>query len=221
MLGASGGQGGGIPSSLFLNHPALLHIGQNPNAGLVSTTVAKVSQSSPFPSASSISPTPCSPSPCSSPASSCSSSEMAHSPPSLGGAKIEWPPSKGQSERRRKEDTITSPFTPKLSLSLSCALLSLFFFSSMALSLLLSQSFDAKNTQNERGEMEGKRWKRGEGRERRRLKPKIFIYPKKPNKDGKEATWDLFVKNTWCRHGTSPLFLFEGKQTDDSLTKRW
>ncbi|XP_013765999.1 POU domain, class 2, transcription factor 2 isoform X3 [Pundamilia nyererei] len=89
MLGASGGQGGGIPSSLFLNHPALLHIGQNPNAGLVSTTVAKVSQSSPFPSASSISPTPCSPSPCSSPASSCSSSEMAHSPPSLGGAKIE------------------------------------------------------------------------------------------------------------------------------------
>ncbi|XP_076746200.1 POU domain, class 2, transcription factor 2 isoform X6 [Maylandia zebra] len=89
MLGASGGQGGGIPSSLFLNHPALLHIGQNPNAGLVSTTVAKLSQSSPFPSASSISPTPCSPSPCSSPASSCSSSEMAHSPPSLGGAKIE------------------------------------------------------------------------------------------------------------------------------------
>ncbi|XP_006802870.1 POU domain, class 2, transcription factor 2 isoform X2 [Neolamprologus brichardi] len=89
MLGASGGQGGGIPSSLFLNHPALLHMGQNPNAGLVSTVVAKVSQSSPFPSASSISPTPCSPSPCSSPASSCSSSEMAHSPPSLGGAKIE------------------------------------------------------------------------------------------------------------------------------------
>ncbi|XP_063341981.1 POU class 2 homeobox 2a isoform X6 [Pelmatolapia mariae] len=89
MLGASGGQGGGIPSSLFLNHPALLHMGQNPNAGLVSTAVAKVSQPSPFPSASSISPTPCSPSPCSSPASSCSSSEMAHSPPSLGGAKIE------------------------------------------------------------------------------------------------------------------------------------
>ncbi|XP_039474939.1 POU domain, class 2, transcription factor 2 isoform X3 [Oreochromis aureus] len=89
MLGASGGQGGGIPSSLFLNHPALLHMGQNPNAGLVSTAIAKVSQPSPFPSASSISPTPCSPSPCSSPASSCSSSEMAHSPPSLGGAKIE------------------------------------------------------------------------------------------------------------------------------------
>ncbi|XP_067365582.1 POU class 2 homeobox 2a isoform X8 [Channa argus] len=89
MLGASGGQGGGLPSSLFLNHPALLHMGQNPGAGLVSAAVAKASQSSPFPSASSISPTPCSPSPCSSPASSCSSSEMAHSPPSLGGSKIE------------------------------------------------------------------------------------------------------------------------------------
>ncbi|XP_051261997.1 POU domain, class 2, transcription factor 2 isoform X5 [Dicentrarchus labrax] len=88
MLGASGGQGG-LHSSLFLNHPAFLHMGQNPGAGLISAAVAKASQSSPFPSASSISPTPCSPSPCSSPASSCSSSEMAHSPPSLGGAKIE------------------------------------------------------------------------------------------------------------------------------------
>ncbi|KAM4600461.1 POU domain, class 2, transcription factor 2 [Polymixia lowei] len=89
LLGGSGGQGGGLPSSLFLNHPALLHMGQNPGAGLISAAVAKASQPSPFPSASSISPTPCSPSPCSSPASSCSSSEMAHSPPSLGGAKIE------------------------------------------------------------------------------------------------------------------------------------
>lgn len=89
MLGASGGQSGGLPSSLFLNHPALLHMGQNPGAGLLSAAVAKASHSSPFPLASSISPTPCSPSPCSSPASSCSSSEMAHSPPSLGGAKIE------------------------------------------------------------------------------------------------------------------------------------
>lgn len=91
MLGASGGQGGGLPSSLFLNHPALLHMGQNPGAGLISTAVAKASQPSPFPLTSSISPTPCSPSPCSSPVSSCSSGEMAHSPPSLGGAKIEWP----------------------------------------------------------------------------------------------------------------------------------
>lgn len=89
MLGATGGQGGGLPSSLFLNHPALLHMGQNPGAGLINAAVAKASQSSPFPLASSISPTPCSPSPCSSPASSFSSSEMAHSPPSLGGAKLE------------------------------------------------------------------------------------------------------------------------------------
>ncbi|XP_017270864.1 POU domain, class 2, transcription factor 2 isoform X5 [Kryptolebias marmoratus] len=89
MLGAAGGQGGGLSCSLFLNHPTLLHMGQNPGAGLVSAAVAKVSQASPFPSASSISPTPCSPSPCSSPASSCSSSKMAHSPSSLGGPKIE------------------------------------------------------------------------------------------------------------------------------------
>lgn len=91
MLGSSGGQGGGLPSSLFLNHPTLLHMGQNPGVGLVSAAIAKVSQPSHFPSASSISPTPCSPSPCSSPASSCSSSEMAHSPSSLGAPKIEWP----------------------------------------------------------------------------------------------------------------------------------
>ncbi|XP_032374547.1 POU domain, class 2, transcription factor 2 isoform X7 [Etheostoma spectabile] len=89
MLGACGSQGGGLPSSFFLNHPALLHMGQNPGAGLLSAAIAKASQASPFPSASSISPTLCSPSPCSSPASSCSSSEMAHSPPSVGGAKIE------------------------------------------------------------------------------------------------------------------------------------
>ncbi|KAK7886079.1 hypothetical protein WMY93_025700 [Mugilogobius chulae] len=89
MLGASGGQSGHLPSSLFLKHPALLHMAQSQGAGLVSAAVAKASQSSPFPSASSISPTPCSPSPCSSPASSYSSIEMAHSPPSLGGAKIE------------------------------------------------------------------------------------------------------------------------------------
>uniref|UniRef100_A0A3P9LPS6 POU domain protein n=2 Tax=Oryzias latipes TaxID=8090 RepID=A0A3P9LPS6_ORYLA len=89
IVGASGGQGGALASSLFLNHPTLLHMGQNPGAGLVSGAVAKVSQASPFPSVSSISPTPCSPSPCSSPASSCLSSEMGHSPPSLGGAKIE------------------------------------------------------------------------------------------------------------------------------------
>ncbi|XP_042164748.1 POU domain, class 2, transcription factor 2 isoform X5 [Oncorhynchus tshawytscha] len=89
LLGGAGGQGGGLQSSFFLNHPAFLHMGQNPGAGLVSAAVAKASQPSPFPSTSSISPTPCSPSPCSSPASSCDFDELAHSPSSLGGAKIE------------------------------------------------------------------------------------------------------------------------------------
>ncbi|XP_071252838.1 POU domain, class 2, transcription factor 2 isoform X9 [Salvelinus alpinus] len=89
LLGGAGGQGGGLQSSFFLNHPAFLHMGQNPGAGLVSAAVAKASQPSPFPFTSSISPTPCSPSPCSSPASSCDFNELAHSPSSLGGAKIE------------------------------------------------------------------------------------------------------------------------------------
>ncbi|XP_045574692.1 POU domain, class 2, transcription factor 2 isoform X8 [Salmo salar] len=89
LLGGAGGQGGGLQSSFFLNHPAFLHMGQNPGAGLISAAVAKASQPSPFPSTSSISPTPCSPSPCSSPASSCDFNELAHSPSSLGGAKIE------------------------------------------------------------------------------------------------------------------------------------
>ncbi|XP_045072449.1 POU domain, class 2, transcription factor 2-like isoform X6 [Coregonus clupeaformis] len=89
LLGGAGGQGGGLQSSFFLNHPAFLHMGQNPGAGLVSAALAKASQPSPFPFTSSVSPTPCSPSPCSSPASSCNSDELAHSPSSLGGAKIE------------------------------------------------------------------------------------------------------------------------------------
>ncbi|KAJ8005212.1 hypothetical protein DPEC_G00144290 [Dallia pectoralis] len=89
LLGGTGGQAGALQSSFFLNHPAFLHMGQNPSAGFVSAAMAKAVQSSPFPSASSISPTPCSPSPCSSPASSCDSDELAHSLSSLGGAKIE------------------------------------------------------------------------------------------------------------------------------------
>ncbi|XP_010901881.1 POU domain, class 2, transcription factor 2 isoform X8 [Esox lucius] len=88
LLGGTGGQGGALQSSFFLNHPAFLHMGQNPSAGFVSAAMAKAVQPSPFPSASSVSPTPCSPSPCSSPASSCDSDELAHSLSSLGGAKI-------------------------------------------------------------------------------------------------------------------------------------
>ncbi|KAL0985088.1 hypothetical protein UPYG_G00152770 [Umbra pygmaea] len=89
LLGATGGPGGALQSSFFLNHPAFLHMGQNPGAGFVSAAMAKAAQPSPFPSANSVSPTPCSPSPCSSPASSCDSDELAHSLSSLGGAKIE------------------------------------------------------------------------------------------------------------------------------------
>lgn len=161
MLGASGCQGGGLPSSLFLNHPALLHMGQNPGAGLLSSAVAKGSSS--FPSASSISPTPCSPSPCSSPISSCSSSEMAHSPASLDGAKIEWPcqgPIREEEEMRKREPHLSH----QSYLFLSCALLFRIVpptpcssSYSRAPFLFLSWSFDAKNTQNERGETEGRR----------------------------------------------------------------
>lgn len=162
MLGASGCQGGGLPSSLFLNHPALLHMSQNPGAGLVSAAVAKASQLSPFPLASSISPTPCSPSPCSSPVSSCSSSEMAHSPPSLGGSKIEWPHQGPIREEEEEGGSGNLAFHTK-AISFSCASSFVIFFA-MALSLSLSSFFDAKNTQNEKGEMEGKKWMRGEVR---------------------------------------------------------
>lgn len=222
MLGASGGQGGGIPSSLFLNHPALLHMGQNPNAGLVSTAVAKVSQSSPFPSASSISPTPCSPSPCSSPASSCSSSEMAHSPPSLGGAKIEWP-HQGPIREEEEGGYYNLAFhTKAISFSLLCSSFVIFLFLNGSLSPSLPVFRCQKYTEWKRRDG-GKEVKEGRRERKEKIETKNLYLSKKkkPNKDGKEATWDLFVKNTWCRHGTSPLFLFEGKQTDDSLTKRW
>ncbi|CAB1333969.1 unnamed protein product [Coregonus sp. 'balchen'] len=53
LLGGAGGQGGGLQSSFFLNHPAFLHMGQNPGAGLVSAALAKASQPSPFPFTSS------------------------------------------------------------------------------------------------------------------------------------------------------------------------
>lgn len=175
MLGASGGQGGGLPSSLFLNHPALLHLGQNPGAGLISAAVAKASQPSPFPSASSISPTPCSPSPCSSPASSCSSSEMAHSPTSLGGAKIEWPRQRANQRgggRRKRE--------PRLShqsyLFLSLVLFFRYFSRNGSLSLSLPVFRCQKYTEWKRREG-GKEVKEGRRGEKGRLKPKIFIYP--------------------------------------------
>ncbi|XP_048882423.1 POU domain, class 2, transcription factor 2 isoform X5 [Brienomyrus brachyistius] len=89
LLGGAGGTGGGLPSSLFLNHSALLPMGPGAGVGLVSAAVAKATKHTSFPAASSMSPTSCSPSSCSSCASSCSSSEVAHSPSALGGAKTE------------------------------------------------------------------------------------------------------------------------------------
>ena len=63
----------------------------------------------------------------------------------------------------------------------------------------------------ERGER-GEKWEKGEDWNQKSLSIQT---------DGEEATWDLFVNNTWYRHGASPIFLSEGKQTNDSLTKRW
>lgn len=216
MLGASGGQAGSLASSLFLNHPALLHMGQNPGAGLVSAAVAKASQPSPFPSASSISPTPCSPSPCSSPASSCSSSEMAHSPPSLGGAKIEWPRQGPIREEEEGGNENLAFHTKAISFSLSLALffrcfLFFIFFCNGSLSPSLPVFRCQKYTEWKRreGGKEVKEGRRGKGEDWNQKSLSIKA-------DGEEATWDLFVNNVWYRHGTSPLFLSEGKQTNDS-----
>ncbi|XP_028837051.1 POU domain, class 2, transcription factor 2 isoform X3 [Denticeps clupeoides] len=89
LVGGSGPQGVGLPSSLFLNHSALLPMAAGAGVGLVSSTVNKPARPSLFSGIGGMSPSPCSPSPCSSPASSCSSSEMAHSPQPLGRANIE------------------------------------------------------------------------------------------------------------------------------------
>ncbi|XP_058603857.1 POU class 2 homeobox 2a isoform X5 [Onychostoma macrolepis] len=80
LIGGSGGQGAGLPSSLFLNHSSLLPMATGTGMGLGSSALAKTS----FPVTGCMSP-----SPCSSPVSSCSSGELLHSPHSIGGAKIE------------------------------------------------------------------------------------------------------------------------------------
>ncbi|XP_043117778.1 POU domain, class 2, transcription factor 2 isoform X7 [Puntigrus tetrazona] len=80
LIGGSGGQGAGLPSSLFLNHSSLLPLATGTGMGLGSSALAKTS----FPVTGGMSP-----SPCSSPVSSCSSGELLHSPHSIGGAKIE------------------------------------------------------------------------------------------------------------------------------------
>ncbi|XP_050987712.1 POU domain, class 2, transcription factor 2 isoform X4 [Labeo rohita] len=80
LIGGSGGQGAGLPSSLFLNHSSLLPMAAGTGMGLAGSALAKTS----FPVTGGMSP-----SPCSSPVSSCSSGELLHSPHSIGGAKIE------------------------------------------------------------------------------------------------------------------------------------
>ncbi|XP_016123370.1 POU domain, class 2, transcription factor 2-like [Sinocyclocheilus grahami] len=80
LIGGSGGQGAGLPSSLFLNHSSLLQMATGTGMGLGGSALAKTL----FPVTGGMSP-----SPCSSPISSCSSSELLHSPHSIGGAKIE------------------------------------------------------------------------------------------------------------------------------------
>ncbi|XP_026084518.1 POU domain, class 2, transcription factor 2-like [Carassius auratus] len=80
LICGSGGQGAGLPSSLFLNHSSLLPRATGTSMGLGGSAVAKTS----FPVTGGMSP-----SPCSSPISSCSSGELLHSPHSIGGAKIE------------------------------------------------------------------------------------------------------------------------------------
>ncbi|XP_016088846.1 POU domain, class 2, transcription factor 2-like [Sinocyclocheilus grahami] len=80
LIGGSGGQGAGLPSSLFLNHSSLLPMATGTGMGLGSSVLARTS----FPVTGGMSP-----SPCSSPISSCSSGDLLHSPHSIGGAKIE------------------------------------------------------------------------------------------------------------------------------------
>ncbi|XP_059423634.1 POU domain, class 2, transcription factor 2-like isoform X2 [Carassius carassius] len=80
LIDGSGGQGAGLPSSLFLNHSSLLPMASGTGMGLGSSALSKTS----FPVTGGMSP-----SPCSSPISSCSSGDLLHSPHSIGGAKIE------------------------------------------------------------------------------------------------------------------------------------
>ncbi|XP_066539546.1 POU class 2 homeobox 2a isoform X6 [Hoplias malabaricus] len=79
LIGGSGGQRSGLPSSLFLNHPSLLSMATG--MGLTSSAIPRADKA--------LFSGGMSPSPCSSPASSCSSSEYLHSPHLMGGAKIE------------------------------------------------------------------------------------------------------------------------------------
>ncbi|XP_060726668.1 POU class 2 homeobox 2a isoform X5 [Tachysurus vachellii] len=76
LIGGSGGQRSGLPSSLFLNHPSLLPMAAGTALGFGSSIISK--------SGRPLFPGGLSPSPCSSPDSSCSSSDLLHSPHDLG-----------------------------------------------------------------------------------------------------------------------------------------
>ncbi|KAJ8389454.1 hypothetical protein AAFF_G00119920 [Aldrovandia affinis] len=91
MLGGSGATGGGLASSLFLNHSALLPLTPGAGMSLVGAAMAKAAQAPSLPVIGSVnmSPGSCSPTSCLSPASSCSFSESAHSPLDLGGPQAE------------------------------------------------------------------------------------------------------------------------------------
>ncbi|XP_051574961.1 POU domain, class 2, transcription factor 2-like isoform X3 [Myxocyprinus asiaticus] len=82
FIGGSGGQGVGLPSSLFPHHSTLLPMATGTGMGLGGLAVAHAAKTS-FSVTVGMSP-----SPCSSPALSCSSSELVHSPHSMGGANI-------------------------------------------------------------------------------------------------------------------------------------
>lgn len=83
---------------------------------------------------------------------------------------------KGQSERRRKEETGTSPFTPKLSLSLSCALLPLFF--SQWLSLSFSPNLSMPKIHRMKEERGRERSERGEKGGKRKIETKNLYLSK-------------------------------------------
>ncbi|XP_035287392.1 POU domain, class 2, transcription factor 2-like isoform X1 [Anguilla anguilla] len=92
MLGGTGGSaGGGLPSSLFLNHSSILPLTPGSGMGLVGASMAKAAPAPSLPPIGSVSVSPgsCSPASCLSPASSCSFSEAGHSPLDLGGPQAE------------------------------------------------------------------------------------------------------------------------------------
>ncbi|XP_061109363.1 POU domain, class 2, transcription factor 2-like [Conger conger] len=91
MLGGTGGSGGGLPSSLFLNHSSILPLTPGSGMGLVGASMAKAIPATSLPAIGSVSVSPgsCSPTSCLSPASSCSFSEPGHSPLDLGGPQAE------------------------------------------------------------------------------------------------------------------------------------